>query len=182
MSDIQLNLLIPDHRAVILPDDIDDLVVVELSRQLLQMAEASSDPVTIYIASNGGDALMSLSIIDLIGLLQTKYHIEVIGLVLGQAMSGAAFILQACDTRIALPNSIIMLHGPSGVTVGDARSLDAETQLTTKLRDIFLRLLVRKTATFSNYWEKVLMDSVPKYYTAQEALTAGLVDVVLSTS
>jgi ATP-dependent Clp protease protease subunit len=78
-------------------------LVVEV---LLQLDAASDDVITLIISSDGGDAEVSSSFMDLI----TALNSPVDGLVLDVAGSGGANILQACRKRMMLPHSRIFCH------------------------------------------------------------------------
>ncbi len=179
LSEPQVSLRVPGTRSVILPDDIDDLVVIDLTKHLIQLANESKEPVELLISSNGGDALSSIAIIDLLSRLRGRYGVDIDGVVLGQALSGAAFILQACTMRQMYSNAVLMIHGPTSALTVDTRSLEAETKLVGKMRTSFSRLLCKRTKQLLNYWEAILKDNTPEYYSADEALAAGLIDVVL---
>lgn len=60
--------------------------------------------LTLIISTGGGGR--SQAIMDVLNL----YPGRITGLVLDRAHSAGAFILQACDTRLATPNSTILIH------------------------------------------------------------------------
>lgn len=63
-------------------------------------------PITIIINSFGGDDDNARAIIDAI---ETDER-EIVGVVFGRAESCGAWILQACDWRVMMPRSNLMLH------------------------------------------------------------------------
>jgi ATP-dependent protease ClpP protease subunit len=62
--------------------------------------------ILVLISSEGGDGEVGLEIHDLLRALP----VHKVGLVTGKAMSAASYILQACDYRLATPNSRLLIH------------------------------------------------------------------------
>lgn len=176
-SQEKMELLVPDSRVVILGEFIND-IFIDISKPLTYLAQQSNEPITLYLSSPGGDALEGMAIVDLISRCRSRYGTEIHGVVLGQAMSAAAIILQACDFRIAYSHSVIMLHGPSVLTSGDAKGMEAEHTLMHLLIEQCLDLLESRTKRNRDYWKAVMDTSTPKYYTAQQALEEGLIDSI----
>ncbi len=75
-----------------------------LCLQCMKDAKVSPPELTLVISTGGGQR--SLGITDLLNL----YPGKITGLVIGRAHSAGALILQACDTRLATPNSTILIH------------------------------------------------------------------------
>lgn len=66
----------------------------------------SSEEITLYIKSDGGEVLPGLQIYDSIRLSVAP----VIGVVLGEANSMASVVLQACRTRKAVRHACLIMH------------------------------------------------------------------------
>lgn len=78
----------------------------DLAKSLTRFYERGLRKVIIAISSGGGDARIAMNLYDIIRV----YPGEVTGLVVGQAMSAAALMLQACHRRMALPHSRVLIH------------------------------------------------------------------------
>lgn len=172
-----MDLLVPESRIVILGEFINN-IFLDICKPMTYLAVKSGDPITLYISSPGGDAIEGMAIIDTINRCRSEFEVSTEGVVLGQAMSAAAIILQACDIRIAHKNSVIMLHGPSVVAAGDVKSMEAEQGLMDLIVNIALDLLEKRTKMPRDYWENIMKSSTPKYYTAEQALAEGLIDSI----
>ena len=91
--------------------DISGEITQELSQSVIKrlyLLDSSrlDQKITILLNSEGGDTTQGLAIYDAIKNCQS--HVEVI--VNGECYSVAAWILQAADTRLMMPNSKMMIH------------------------------------------------------------------------
>lgn len=146
--------------------------------------------VTIIITSPGGSISAGLSIIDAIRSLQRE-GAKVTGVVRGEAQSMGFNILQACDTRIMSQGSILMAHGVTSGMLGDQKEHEAAQKLLKYWREHIAAMIALRVKTFHigketfyneitsiEYWDKLMKDSTPVFYTPYEALELGLVDQV----
>lgn len=178
-----LKALLFNRRVVIINGEIMEYVAEEMTYTLAALAE-TPEPVTILITSYGGAADAGTAIIRAIRSAQDQ-GVQMLGEVRGYAMSMAAIILQACDLRYAAPEDIVMVHGFSGVAVGDIRNQEADVRLVKKLTEIYSEFFAaRSTAEDTKYhdveyWKRLLEDSLPHYYFGHEALEIGLIDSVI---
>lgn len=142
-----------------------------LSEVIANTKEA--DEITILINSPGGESNTALGIFDLLNSCNRKS----IGVVSGIAHSGASLILQACKIRMMTRNSNLMLH-KSTVQVGGAvdnaqEALNALRKVDEKYYEIYAD---KSGENFSKISEMAHKD---KYFNAQEALDAGLIDEIV---
>ena len=109
MNDIQKRLL--DRNCIEIVNKVDRDMGLYVRDALTVLGLKDSHPlVTVYITSDGGDASVGFGIYDLLNF----YPGQKIGIVQGMAGSMAATILQACDWRVALPNSEVLIHHIKG--------------------------------------------------------------------
>jgi ATP-dependent Clp protease, protease subunit len=90
-----------------------------------------------------------------------------------------AFLLAAGakGKRIALPNSRIMIHQPSGGAQGQASDIEIQAREILKLRESLNKILSERTGQSI---EKIRNDSERDYFmSGQEAKDYGLIDQVL---
>lgn len=123
-------------------------------------------PIKLFINCYGGEDDHARAIIDAIKSDKRK----IIGTVYGRAESAAAWILQACDYRIMMPRSHMMLHMDSGEGYSAKLSDDIF------LNDIHQRMVkVDPTLT-----KRKLLNLMKKnwYINPMESLKFGLVDKV----
>jgi ATP-dependent Clp protease protease subunit len=162
-------------RIVFLGGPVDDneanLIVAQLL--FLEMENPDSD-ISFYINSPGGSVTAGMAIYDTINYIKPQVRTVCIGM----AASMGAVLLMAGEKgkRLALPNSEILIHQPSGGAKGQASdvSIHAEWLLYTK------RKLNRMMSEMTGQpLEKVELDSDrDRYMSAKEALEYGIIDEI----
>lgn len=138
----------------------------------------SSEPITIYLDSLGGDWYNGMGIYDLIQSL--KSHVTII--VLGHACSMGSIILQAADERVMGPHSIMMIHDGSEYLNSDCKSVEAWAATIKPTREQMYRIyLDRIRRTRSRYTLKQVekLCEHDKILTPTQAVELGLADRVL---
>ena len=113
--DIYSRLL--NDRIVFLGDEIDDHVANTVVAQLLHLESADPDKdISLYINSPGGSVSAGLAILDTMNFIKC----DVSTICLGQCASMAAVLLSAGakGKRLCLPNSLVLIHQPSGGAKG----------------------------------------------------------------
>jgi ATP-dependent Clp protease protease subunit len=141
----------------------------------------SMDPdrdISIYINSPGGSFTALTAIYDTMQFV--KPDIQTV--CMGQAASAAAVLLAAGTPgkRMALPNARVLIHQPSSET-GRAQLSDLEIAANEILR--MRSQLEELLAKHSNTPIEQVRDDIErdKILTAEEALSYGLVDQIIST-
>jgi ATP-dependent Clp protease protease subunit len=128
----------------------------------------------MYINSPGGVVTSGLAIYDTMQYIKSP----VITLCLGMAASMGSFLLMAGEKgqRIALPNSRIMVHQPSGGFSGKASDIERHAEDIIKTKQRLNELYAKHTGQTVETVESVLdRDS---FMTAEEAKDWGIVDHV----
>jgi ATP-dependent Clp protease protease subunit len=143
--------------------------------QLLHLeAENPKKEIQMYINSPGGVVTSGLAIYDTMQYIKSP----VITLCLGMAASMGSFLLMAGEKgqRIALPNSRIMVHQPSGGFSGKASDIERHAEDIIKTKQRLNELYAKHTGQTVETVEAVLdRDS---FMTADEAKAWGIVDHV----
>ena len=173
--DIYSRLL--NQRIIFLGEEVTDLSANIIVAQMLHLeAEDPNKDIYFYINSPGGSVTAGMAIYDTMNYIKP----DVSTICMGMAASMGAFLLSsgAKGKRIALPNSEIMIHQPSGGARGQATEIQivAENILRTKkkLNEIL-------AANTGQTYEKICNDTErDNYMTAEEALKYGLVDQILT--
>ena len=146
--------------------------------QLLHLE--SQDPekdISLYIDSPGGDVYAGLGILDTMNFIKP----DVSTICVGMAASMAAVLLAAGakGKRLALPNSMVLIHQPSSGVQGQQTDIQIVADETKWLRQHLNELLSEYTG---QPLEKVNVDTErDNYMRAQEAVDYGLVDRVISS-
>jgi len=165
-------------RIVFINGQIDDNVAVVVNAQLLFLEAENPDKlIAMYINSPGGVVTSGLAIYDTMQWVKCP----VATVCMGTAYSMGAFLLMAGapGQRIALPNSSILVHQPSGGFQGVASDIQrhAEDIIKTKRR---LNTLYAKHCGRTYEEVESTLDR-DHFMTPEEARQWGLVDHVYSS-
>ena len=146
--------------------------------QLLHLESQDPDKdISLYIDSPGGDVYAGLGILDTMNFIKP----DVSTICVGMAASMGAVLLAAGakGKRLALPNSMVMIHQPSSGVQGQQTDIQIVADETKWIRQHINELLSDYTG---QPIEKVNSDTErDNYLRAQEACDYGLVDRVISS-
>ena len=146
--------------------------------QLLHLESQDPDKdISLYIDSPGGDVYAGLGILDTMNFIKP----DVSTICVGMAASMAAVLLAAGakGKRLALPNSMVMIHQPSSGVQGQQTDIQIVADETKWIREHINELLSDYTG---QPIEKINVDTErDNYLRAQEACDYGLVDRVISS-
>ncbi|MBF0925944.1 MAG: ATP-dependent Clp protease proteolytic subunit [Lancefieldella parvula] len=146
--------------------------------QLLHLESQDPDKdISLYIDSPGGDVYAGLGILDTMNFIKP----DVSTICVGMAASMGAVLLAAGakGKRLALPNSMVMIHQPSSGVQGQQTDIQIVADETKWIRQRINELLSDYTGQSI---EKVNVDTErDNYLRAQEACDYGLVDRVISS-
>ena len=146
--------------------------------QLLHLESQDPDKdISLYIDSPGGDVYAGLGILDTMNFIKP----DVSTICVGMAASMGAVLLAAGakGKRLALPNSMVMIHQPSSGVQGQQTDIQIVADETKWIRQRLNELLSDYTG---QPIEKVNVDTErDNYLRAQEACDYGLVDRVISS-
>ena len=163
------------ERIVFLCGPLDDVVANLIVAQLLWLESENPDKdIHLYINSPGGTVTAGLSVYDTMQFVRC----DIATMCVGQAASMGAFLLAAGaeGKRVALPNSRMMLHQPSGGSQGVAADIEIQAREIVLIRTRLNEILAEHT---SQAIEKIAEDTDRDYWmNPEEALEYGLVDTV----
>jgi ATP-dependent Clp protease protease subunit len=162
-------------RIVFLAGPVEDGMAALICAQLLHLeAENPKKEIQMYINSPGGVVTSGLAIYDTMQYIRSP----VITLCLGMAASMGSFLLMAGQhgQRIALPNSRIMVHQPSGGYTGKATDIQRHAEDIIKTKKRLNELYAKHTGRTVEEVEQTLDRDY--FMTADEAREWGLVDHV----
>ena len=163
------------ERIVFLCGPLDDVVANLIVAQLLWLESENPDKdIHLYINSPGGTVTAGLSVYDTMQFVRC----DIATMCVGQAASMGAFLLAAGaeGKRVALPNSRMMLHQPSGGSQGVASDIEIQAREIVLIRTRLNEILAEHT---SQAIEKIAEDTDRDYWmNPEEALEYGLVDTV----
>lgn len=138
-----------------------------------ELRTINAQSITLRIASPGGDVADGLAILNAL-----RAHPAMINVIVeGWAASAASFIAMAGDTVQMAPNSMLMIHDAMTICVGNAEEMLETAALLDKHSDNIADVYQRKAGGTVAEWRQRMKETT--WYTAQEAVDAGLADSVL---
>ena len=173
--DIYSRLLI--DRIIFLGEEVTDVSANLIVAQLLFLE--SEDPgkdIHMYINSPGGSVSAGLAIYDTMQYIKC----DVSTICIGMAASMGAFLLAGGTKgkRMALPNSEIMIHQPSGGAQGQATEIKIVAEQILKTKRKLNEILAANTG---KPLEQIEIDTErDNYMSAEEAKAYGLIDNVIT--
>ena len=166
-----------EDRIIFLSGEIDDAVANTVVAQLIYLeGKEPGKDINLYINSPGGSVTSGMAIYDTMNYVKC----DVSTICIGMAASMGAFLLSAGakGKRIALPNSEIMIHQPSGGAKGQATDIKIQADLILRTRDNLNRILSENTG---RPIEEIARDTErDNFMTAQQALDYGLIDKIFA--
>jgi ATP-dependent Clp protease protease subunit len=162
-------------RIIFLSGPIDDGMANTVVAQLLflDMENPGAD-ISLYINSPGGSVTAGMAIYDTMQYVKAPVRTVCVGM----AASMGAFLLMAGDKgkRMALPNSEVMIHQPSGGAQGQATDVTIRAEWLLRTKNKMNKMMAEMTG---QPLEKVTQDSERDYFmSAQEALKYGIIDQI----
>lgn len=172
--DIYSRLL--NDRIVFLGEEVTDVSANLVVAQLLHLESQDSEKdISLYINSPGGSVTAGLAILDTMNYIKC----DVSTICLGECASMGAVLLSAGSKgkRFALPNSMVLIHQPSGGAQGQQTEIEIVADFMRKTRDRLNKILADNTGQPIEVIERDTERD--NYMTAQQAMEYGLVDHVI---
>ncbi len=165
-------------RIIFLGDQITDETANLVTAQLLFLeGEDPGKPIHLYINSPGGSVASALSMYDAMQYVSAL----VSTICLGMAASGGSLLLAGGSggRRLALPNSLIMIHQPwaSGLQ-GKASDLEVHAREILRQRDLIVDIYARHSGRTREEVERDIERD--NFMTSEQALRWGLIDQIIS--
>jgi ATP-dependent Clp protease protease subunit len=174
--DIYSRLL--SERIVILGQAVDDDIANLIVAQLIHLESEDPDKdVSMYINSPGGSVTAGLAIYDTMQFIRC----DVQTICFGIAMSMGSLLLAggAAGKRMALPNSRILIHQPSGGFQGQASDIEIHAREAIETRERVDRIYAKHTGVDV---EQVHDDmDRDRFFSADQAAEYGLIDRIMES-
>ncbi len=176
---------VEDHffnkRSLFLTEEVNQQSVAELIKNFLYLDQiAPGKPIKLFISSPGGNINAGLCLYNVIRMLRSP--VKTINI--GTAASMASILFLSADTRLMLPDSLLMIHDPSAYfEEGLTKTNDVKERLETLL--VFRE---RLSGIISERSGKPIDDVNQKtaqetWFTANQAVEYGIAtDIVESIS
>lgn len=165
-----------NDRIVMLTEEVNDTSASLVVAQLLHLeGQDPTKDISLYINSPGGSVTAGMSIYDTMQYIKC----DVSTICMGMAASMGAFLLAAGakGKRMALPNSDIMIHQPSGGAQGQATDILIHANHIARTKKKLNEILAERTGQPLEVIERDTERD--NFMSAQEAADYGLVDKVI---
>ena len=173
--DIYSRLL--NERIIFLGTPVDDQIANLIVAQLLHLESEDPDKdISIYINSPGGSVYAGLAIYDTMQFVKP----DVTTICFGMAMSMGSLLLAGGTKgkRLALPNSRILIHQPSGGYQGQSADIEIQAREILDLRKRMDEIYSQHTGQPE---EQVHIDmDRDRYFTPEQAQEYGLIDRIIA--
>lgn len=165
-----------NDRIIFLGEEVNDTTASLVVAQLLYLEAQDPDKdIQMYINSPGGSVTAGMAIYDTMQYIKC----DVSTICMGMAASMGAFLLAAGakGKRMALPNSDIMIHQPSGGAQGQATDILIHANHIARTKKKLNEILAERTGQPLEVIERDTERD--NFMSAQEAADYGLVDKVI---
>ncbi len=164
-------------RIIFLGEEVNDTSASLVVAQLLFLeAEDPDKDIHLYINSPGGSISAGMAIYDTMQYIKC----DVSTICVGMAASMGAFLLAGGTKgkRMALPNSEVMIHQPSGGAQGQATEIEITAKHILFIKERMNRILAENCG---KTYEEVARDTErDNWLTAEDAMAYGLIDSVVT--
>ena len=141
-----------------------------------ELGALTASEIEVQINSPGGDVFDGVAITNILG----AHPARIVAVVQGIAASAASFIATSADELVMNPGSMLMIHDASGGVWGWADDMRQMAVLLDQISDNIAGMYAVKAGGTAAEWrERMLAET---WYTAEEAVTAGLADSVGAAS
>jgi ATP-dependent protease ClpP protease subunit len=150
-----------------------DILAADVARA---MESAGGRDVTVNLFSYGGDAGEGIAIHDILARYQGKKTVVIDGV----AASAGSIVAMAGDRVVMPENALLMIHNCWSMAAGDAESLRTSAALLDTYSAAYRRTYAQRTGATEEQvtgWMSA-GSGAGTWFTAEDALAAGLVDEV----
>lgn len=137
-----------------------------------ELRSIKSGNIDLHLNSPGGEVFDGTAIYNAL----VNHPATVTVYVDGLAASAASFIAQAGDEVVMAQGSTMMIHDAAGFVWGNASDLRDTADILDKISNGIASIYAERTGGTTAEWRALMVEEV--WYTAKEAVTAGLADKV----
>lgn len=137
-----------------------------------ELRDIKAGVINLHLNSPGGDVFAGIAIFNSLQSHPSQIHGKVDGL----AASIASVIAMACDDLQIAKNAQMMIHDPSGFTIGNADDHREMADLLDASSDIIAEVYADKAGGTTAEWRSAMKATT--WYRGSEAVEAGLADGV----
>lgn len=158
-------------RSIQIFEDIDSNTLKKVDYGVSILEKLGSEPITIRIATAGGDVYAGFGIAGRLRASPCKIITEAYG----NCMSSGVMVFSAGDVRRAMEPVLFMLHQLSAEIPEDKLlGLKAAVIQLKRDQEVYIKYLAQRTGTATKIWKSIINRSDDTYLTSVEALRLNL--------
>jgi ATP-dependent protease ClpP protease subunit len=157
-------------------DEINSMWGIGAQEVVDQLKTIDASQIDVHINSPGGNVFDGIAIMNALRNHKANITVKVDGL----AASIASVIAMAGDSIVMSLGSQMMVHNPSGIAMGDAKTMRELADTLDKSRASIASIYADRAGGTIDAWGTAM--DAETWYTAQEAVDAGLADKVDDSS
>ena len=135
--------------------------------------ESEEGDVTVWINSPGGNVFAAAEIYSMLCEHRGKITVKIDAI----AASAASVIVMAGDMVLMSPVSMIMVHDPMTIAMGNARDMEKAISTLNEVKESIINAYVRKTGMTRNRVSKLMENET--WMNARKAVELGFADGIL---
>lgn len=165
-------------RTILITGEITQAVAASAVAQLVALSAESSDPITVFVNSQGGHVEAGDTIHDVIRFVNAPIHMVGTGWV--ASIATLIYVAVPLEHRFALPNTRFLLHQPAGGMGGTAADIEIEARQIIQTRERLNLMFARATGQTP---ERIEEDTRRNFWLdAEAAVKYGIVGRVINTA
>ncbi|MET3349636.1 UNVERIFIED_ORG: ATP-dependent protease ClpP protease subunit [Arthrobacter sp. UYEF1] len=153
-------------------DVIDSFWGVNAADFVRELQALDVDTINLRVNSPGGSVYDGVAIMNAL----RRHPANIIATVDGLAASAASFIIQAADEVVMGKNTELMIHDASAICWGNAKDMADTAQILDRISGTIAGIYAERAGGTADEWREAMLAET--WYTAEEAVTAGLADRV----
>jgi ATP-dependent protease ClpP protease subunit len=162
-----------DGNALLWIYDVISFFGVNAAELVPEIASLKANRIEVHINSPGGDVFDAVAIYNALREQPAEVETRIDGI----AASAASYIAQAGDRIVMAKHSMMMIHEPWGLTIGDAEEHRTQADVLDRLGDNIAGIYAERAGGSVRAWRERMHDET--WYDDQEAVDAGLADEVM---
>lgn len=140
---------------------------------IAELKAVSSPRLRVRVSSPGGSVFEGIAVANALRAHESEVTVQVDGI----AASIASVIAMAGDRVVMQPQAMVMVHDASGLCMGNAQDMQEMAALLDKISGNIADAYSEKAGGTRDDWRQVMRAET--WYTAEEAVAAGLADEML---
>lgn len=164
-----------DEAEVMLYDEVGGWLGATADEFINDLRGITASNILLRVNSPGGSVTEGIAIANALRSHPANVTVQVDGI----AASIASVIAMAGDQVRMMPNALLMVHEASGLCVGDAAEMIKMAEVLDKISGNIADAYATRAGGTRDEWRQVMRNET--WYTAEEAVKAGLADEAVPT-